>query len=194
MNTEYWSPKTKVGTLVKNNDIDSLTEVLTNYSIIEPEIIDYLEKDLLIKVVCTDRISHTLKSGKIYGFRVVVLVGKQGFIGCGVGKSTVKAQAIKKGVLEAKKSMLSLVSLKTTGLITPRLITKDKKGATTVTITPLTGTSVTASKLGRSYCELCGLKGIKIHTGNKKRERKGKVASKLNYFTALHTSLKGQII
>lgn len=193
MNIEYWDPKTKVGRLVKSNEISSLTEVLKNYSIIEPQIIDHLQKDLIVKVVWADRISHTLKSGKIYGFRIVVLVGKQGYIGCGVGKSIVKAQAIKKAVLEAKKSMISLSSLESDGLITPRLITSNKKGATSVTITPLLGTSVTASKLGRIYCELCGLKGVKIHTGNKKRDRKGKVASKLNYFSALHTALKLQI-
>ena len=194
MDAEYWIPKTKIGKLVKENQIKSLSEVLRNNSIIEPEIIDHLEKDLIVKVVCADRVSHTLKSGKIYGFRVVVLVGKYGYIGCGVGKSIVKAQAIKKALLEAKKSIVCLLELEKESFFTPKFVSSDKKGATTVTVKPILGTSITASKLGRLYCQVCGIKGIKIYTGNKKRERKGKVASKLNYYTALHDGIKKQLL
>ena len=191
---ESWVPRTKLGSLVKSDHYSALSEVLLNHKILEPQIIDHFDENWKTQVVSVDRVSHTLRSGKIYGFRVVALLGRKNFIGCGIGKSTVRAQAVKKAVLEAKKNMICLDKLLSDDTLCPKKTTSTKKGATTVTITPLYGSSVTASKLGRIYCQLCGVSGLRISTGNKKRERKGKVASKLNYFTALHESMRDQLV
>lgn len=183
-----WSPKTKLGLEVKQGKYKDLHQVLTQSKIVEPQVADYFG-NLSIRIVDVSRVSHTLKSGKVYQYRVTVLVGKEGLIGCGKGSAVVKALAVKKAVYAAKKELISLASIKKANHYTPMCGASNKKGATLVSIYPLIGGSVTASKLGRTYCELCNIKGIKITTGNKKRLKKGKVGSKLNYYTALHEAI-----
>ena len=139
------------------------------------------------------RVSHTLSSGKIYRYQAVVLLGKEGVIGCGVGKDKVKSIAVRKAQKNAKKNLVYLKDLKRDQYYTPKKATKCKKGATLVQVYPLYGRSLTASKCGRIYCELSNLKGIRVVTGNKKRLEKGKVGSKLNYYTALHQAICQQV-
>ena len=192
-----WEPKTVLGQKVKQGHFLSLYEALKDGPIKEPQIVDFLQKDLKIQKVDVARVSHTLKSGKQYLYRVVVLVGNSnGYIGCGVGKSKILANALKTGIFTAKKNILHVGILKKydySEFYTPITVTSSKKGSTSVVVQPLPGYSVTASKLGRKYCQLCNLKGLKISTGNKGRASKGMVNSPLNYYTALHEAVTRQL-
>ena len=188
-----WTPKTKLGRQVLKGTYNSLEEVLKNKALLELGVVDHFNEQFSTNVVSVDRISHSLRSGKIYSFRVTVLVGKEGMIGCGVGKSNIKSVAIKKALNRAKQNLVYLGNLKRQSYYTPRKVGFLKKGATLITVSPLEGRSVTASKLGQLYCNMCNLKGIKITVGSKKRNVKGKVGSKLNYFTALHEIIGLQV-
>ena len=188
-----WIPKTNLGREVKDNQYSSIQEVLTNNRITEPQIVDHFNQNLKMELVSMARISHTVSSGKVYQYQAVVLLGKPGVIGCGVGKDIVRAKAIKKAQSNAKKRLTYLGKLQKNDFFTPERISLCKKGATTITVHPLPGHSITASKFGRIYCNLVNLKGVKITTGNKKRNVKGKVGSKLNYYTALHEAITEQL-
>ncbi len=194
--TLNWNPKTQIGRKVLKNEFKDVTQVLNacNQKIVEPEVVDYFEP-LTSQMVSVSKISHSQSAGKVYGFRVVVLIGDgKGLIGCGVGKSIVKASAIKIATNKAKKELITLKKFINDDLIQPITTSKSKKGATLVTVKPIKGSSVTASKLGRLYCKMAGLTGIVITTGTKKRQKKGKVGSPLNYYTALHQAIKSQVI
>lgn len=190
-----WTPKTLMGKLALENPKTDLKELIKEHgSLKEPQIVDLLIPKIKVELVAVSRISHSLKSGKIYRYKVVALVGNEdGLVGCGAGKAKTRAEANKKAILEAKKNIISLESLRDSNKYTPRTTTSCKKGSTLITVTPLIGSSVTASKRGALYCGIAGLKGLKIVTGNKKRLEKGKVNCPYNYYTALHEAFMKQL-
>ena len=162
---------------------------------IRPEVVDLfpaLEKTILDR----RRVCRTLQSGKSYRFRILVAVGckVQGIIGLGVAKGKTMPQAIDKAQREAKKNLICLKKISEGEQLTrfgPTRQAFAKMGATGVTITPLPdGESVTSSKFGKDYCRVAGITNIRISTCNKGRYKRGKVASRLNYYTALHAALK----
>lgn len=171
----------------------------------EAHMADILYPDLESKILVTDRICHTLKAGKIYRFRVTLAVGnRKGVIGLGIGKHKFKDKAIVKAVDQAKKNIIYLKSFEADmGLqdtsknldsdselgtyYGPRRVTSYKLSGTEIEVCPLLSDSVTASKLGREYCQLAGFKRIKISL-----KKKNKVDSKMNYYKALHAAIKAQ--
>ena len=59
------------------------------------------------KVVAINRVSKTVKGGRIMKFSALVVVGDQnGTIGFGIGKSSEVPDAIRKGLDDAKKNLL----------------------------------------------------------------------------------------
>lgn len=188
--------KTLLGQQVLENKYSSIHEVLEDNKILEPKIVDLFNQHLSSKVVSIDRICHTLKSGKVYLFRVVVLVGNgNGLIGLGVAKSIAKITAVRKAELCAKKNLVSLKKISSEGnCYKPRKVTSQKYGATTVTVTPLLSNTITASKNGKIYAQLSGLTNLRAYVGTKKRLRKGKVGSALNYFKCLHECIRKQTL
>lgn len=188
-------PKTKVGKQVVEGFYPDLYTLVEKERILEPALVSYFNEPLVSRIVSVDRISHTLKSGKIYQFRVVLVIGnKNGLVGVGVSKAIAKNDAIRKAEAEAKKSFISLRTLELSKKgYSPKRKTSSKLGATTVTVAPLSGNSITCSKNGKVYCELAGLTNILIYVGSKKRQKHGKVGSKMNYFKALHQSMCKQV-
>ena len=70
--------------------------------------------DLQEKVVAINRVSKTVKGGRIFKFAALVVVGDgNGTIGFGLGKSSEVPDAIRKGIEDAKKNLIH-VSLKGT--------------------------------------------------------------------------------
>ena len=76
--------------------------------------IDASTLDLKEKVVAINRVSKTVKGGRIMKFSALVVVGDgNGIVGYGMGKAGEVPDAIRKGIEDAKKNLFK-VSLKGT--------------------------------------------------------------------------------
>ena len=78
--------------------------------------IDASKMDLNEKVVAINRVSKTVKGGRIFKFAALVVVGDgNGLVGFGLGKASEVPDAIRKGIEDAKKHMIK-ISLKGTSI------------------------------------------------------------------------------
>ena len=77
-------------------------------------IIDGSTLDLKERVVAINRVSKTVKGGRIFKFAALVVVGDgEGTVGFGIGKAGEVPDAIRKGIEDAKKNLMK-VSLRGT--------------------------------------------------------------------------------
>ena len=75
-------------------------------------LIDGSTLDLKEHVVAINRVSKTVKGGRIYKFAALIVVGDgNGIVGFGIGKAGEVPDAIRKGIEDAKKNLVK-VSLK----------------------------------------------------------------------------------
>ena len=120
--------------------------------------IDGSTLDLQEKVVAINRVSKTVKGGRIFKFAALVVVGDgNGTIGFGLGKSSEVPDAIRKGIEDAKKNLIH-VSLK--GTTIPHEVI-GAFGAGRVLIKPaVPGTGVMAGGPVRAILELAGVKNV----------------------------------
>ena len=71
--------------------------------------------DLQERVVAINRVSKTVKGGRIFKFSALVVVGDgNGLVGFGVGKSGEVPDAIRKGIEDAKKNVIKVALRGTT--------------------------------------------------------------------------------
>ncbi len=107
------------------------------------------------KILQIRRVTKVVKGGKKLSFRAVVAVGnKKGQVGVGVGKASEVIGAIQKGVVDAKKS---LISVRMVGATIPHPIT-GHQGASRILMKPASqGTGIIAGGAARSILELAGV-------------------------------------
>jgi small subunit ribosomal protein S5 len=115
-------------------------------------------KEAIEKVVKISRVAKVTKGGKKMSFSALVVVGNtRGRVGISLGKANEVADAIRKGIAQAKKSMM-IVPLK--GTTIPHDVVGAFGSARVMLKPAVEGTGIIASGPVRAVCEAAGIKDI----------------------------------
>ncbi len=164
-----WTPKTKIGKMVKTQEITDIDEILkSGQPIIESEIVDALIPDIKSETLSVGSTQRVTDSGRKMKFRVVVVVGDQkGHVGIGSGKSEEIKPAIEYATKEAKKRIIRIPSgcgsweCRCAGKHSIPQRLNGKEGSTKVTLYPAPkGVGLAANDVIKKVLSIAGIRDV----------------------------------
>lgn len=115
--------------------------------------------EMIERVVYLNRVSKTVKGGRVMKFSALVVVGDgKGTVGYGLGKAAEVSEAILKGIANAKKNLQKVVLAETT--IPHEVIGIFGAGKVLLKPAPV-GTGVLAGGAARAVMEAAGISNIR---------------------------------
>lgn len=128
-----------------------------SFNMVEPIVIGE-SREAIEKVVKISRVAKVTKGGKKLSFSALVVVGNtRGQVGISLGKANEVADAIRKGISQAKKAMLAVPLQGTT---IPHEVIGEFGSARVMLKPAVEGTGIIASGPVRAVCEAAGIKDI----------------------------------
>jgi small subunit ribosomal protein S5 len=116
------------------------------------------QPELIEKIVAINRVTKVTKGGKKLSFSALVVVGdRKGRVGFALGKANEVADAIRKGLNQAKRSLFRVY---VEGSTIPHEVLSKFGGAKVLLKPASEGTGIIASGPVRAICEACGIKDI----------------------------------
>jgi small subunit ribosomal protein S5 len=116
------------------------------------------QPELIEKIVTINRVTKVTKGGKKLSFSALVVVGdRKGRVGFALGKANEVADAIRKGLNQAKRSLFHVY---VEGGTIPHDVLSKFGGAKVLLKPASEGTGIIASGPVRAICEACGIKDI----------------------------------
>ncbi|MDE1761623.1 MAG: 30S ribosomal protein S5 [Candidatus Micrarchaeota archaeon] len=168
-NPENWTPRTKIGEMVKNKQIVSVEQIFeSGKPIKEVEIVDTLLPNLEMKVLEVSSVQRMTKNNRKGKYRATVVVGdRNGHVGIGSGKDVEVKPAIDSALKDAKKKIISInfgcgsweCSCGTQHSLP--LQVRGKCGSAEIKLMPAPrGVGVVAGEVAKQVLEVAGIKDV----------------------------------
>lgn len=187
-----WSPKTKLGRMVKKGEITSMGDAIkTGLPIREPEIADILLPELDDEVLDVNMVQRMTDSGRRVKFVITVAVGnKDGYIGFSQAKGKEVGASIRKAIENAKRNIIEIrrgCGSWECGCGKPHTVPftiKGKSGSVEITIKPAPqGIGLATGDVAKKILDLAGIEDCWAFT-------KGKTRTTVNYAKAVFNALR----
>ena len=191
MSRRGWEPRTRLGTLVAEEEITTMSEALNSgLPFKEPEITDQL-LSLEDDVLDINMVQRMTDSGRRVKFRCVVAIGdRNGYVGYAEGRDDQVGSAIQKAIEIAKLNIVQVsrgCGSWECGCGRPHTValrTQGKAGSVEIELRPAPrGLGLAAGETARSVLELAGIEDIWTHTS-------GKTRTTVNFAKATFNALK----
>jgi small subunit ribosomal protein S5 len=192
MSLESWSPRTKVGWLVKEGKITSIDQIFAmNLPILEPEIVDMLLPGLKQEILDVTLVQKMTDAGRISKFRVAIVVGNEdGYVGLGIGKARQLRAAIEKALIDAKLNIIPVRrgcgswSCSCSQPHSVPYVVQGKSGSIVVKLIPAPlGTGIVAGSVAQKVLSLAGVRDVWTWS-------KGETRTTINFAKAVFDALK----